>query len=396
VPLFRRKEGARPSLTTPRSDWRSRLADPHLTEDVFTAAVADAFREASVLSVEVLAPRRLRVRGPRGETQPLLDNLWAFTQAASPADRVARVEQQVAASVETHTIGDAPLGVDAILPLVRDEVYRSQLQGEVPGRPLVADLWVFYGFDSPRNVRVVSEPDRARLGLSLEELHATALRNLRAAFPSVATSDADAAGTRILLAGGDYDASLLLLPEIWRAQARGMRGPLVAVAPTRDVVAFADGANERAVETLLLRAHLLHERGDRLISRTMLRWQDPDWAVYDGPGNQTEPGVQNPTSVDFIGAAPDGTWGLVMVQARDWDDLDWRAQQLRTKVNAYRAFVASGQLFAQFPDARGKPIRFELLWQVPPPKAFGKVIGDIAGMLKRESGIEFRSRPTKA
>jgi len=76
-------------------------------------------------------------------------------------------------------------------------------------------------------------------------------------------------------------------------------------------------------------------------------------------------GVEQTTIIDFIGI--DAVSGAVYLTLAD--ALDWNADHLRLlqgKLNAYLAFVESGELYSAYPTAAGRPVVFDLRLQHRP------------------------------
>lgn len=70
-------------------------------------------------------------------------------------------------------------------------------------------------------------------------------------------------------------------------------------------------------------------------------------------------GVEQTTVIDFIGIDPaSGAVCLTIADALDWDPDHLRL--LQDKLNAYLAFVESGELLWAYPLAAGRPVVFDL------------------------------------
>ena len=50
----------------------------------------------------------------------------------------------------------------------------------------------------------------------------------------------------------------------------------------------------------------------------------------------------------------------------DWTDTGRHLLLLQTKLNRYLAFVESGEIYEHYPDAKGKPIVFKIVFKFPP------------------------------
>jgi uncharacterized protein YtpQ (UPF0354 family) len=127
-----------------------------------------------------------------------------------------------------------------------------------PQRQLAGDLWVVYGYDRPNSIRILTERDREDAKLSLSELHELAVGNLRRAMTDVKIEGTSA---RVVSAGGDYESSLLLLDELWEAQAVEWPAGVIAVVPTTGALYLADAGDPVGVEIILGSAHDVFEGG---------------------------------------------------------------------------------------------------------------------------------------
>lgn len=89
------------------------------------------------------------------------------------------------------------------------------------------------------------------------------------------------------------------------------------------------------------------------------------------PGGETSTdvgpsGLEEPDVVDYVVEEADGRVTLRMVETRPWDGGAAQVDQLMAKLNAYVAFIRSGELEAQLPVAAGRPVRVVLqAWHMP-------------------------------
>jgi hypothetical protein len=77
--------------------------------------------------------------------------------------------------------------------------------------------------------------------------------------------------------------------------------------------------------------------------------------------------VEQSKVVDFIGVDNE-TGGVVLTIS---DHLDWTNSQnhqaiFQDKINAYLAFVESGEILQRYPDAKGKPVALEVVFKFKP------------------------------
>ncbi|MBD9668012.1 DUF1444 family protein [Variovorax sp. VRV01] len=101
-------------------------------------------------------------------------------------------------------------------------------------RPFAADLIVMYAVDLPTHFQFVSYGDLKNASMTQEELHSLALRNLPTRVPKIELHGQPS--RYMVTAGGNLEATLLLLDSMWEQFEEQMPGELLAVAPARDLL----------------------------------------------------------------------------------------------------------------------------------------------------------------
>jgi hypothetical protein len=80
-------------------------------------------------------------------------------------------------------------------------------------------------------------------------------------------------------------------------------------------------------------------------------------------------GLENPAVVDAIGLEPaTGFVVLAIADTLDWTDEIAHLVALQAKLNAYFAFVETGEINGAYPDAVGRPLRIDILGRHPFPE----------------------------
>jgi hypothetical protein len=73
-------------------------------------------------------------------------------------------------------------------------------------------------------------------------------------------------------------------------------------------------------------------------------------------------GLDNPGVVDSIGFEPaTGFVVLTISDGLDWTDDVAHLEALEAKLNAYFAFIETGEINQAYPDAVGRPVRIDIL-----------------------------------
>jgi hypothetical protein len=79
--------------------------------------------------------------------------------------------------------------------------------------------------------------------------------------------------------------------------------------------------------------------------------------------------VEHPGSVDAIGLEPaTGFVVLAIVDGLGWTDEEAHLRALQAKLNAYFAFIETGEINEAYPDAIGRPLRIDILSRHPFPE----------------------------
>jgi len=79
--------------------------------------------------------------------------------------------------------------------------------------------------------------------------------------------------------------------------------------------------------------------------------------------------VDQPKVVDFVGVdRRTGEVILTISDHLDWEDSEEHLSILQEKLNAYLAFVESGELLESYPSAKGRGVVIDVLFKFRPDK----------------------------
>lgn len=283
-----------PNMSVPRGgDWRADLRSGLHAGEALAGVVGAALAELEVGAIEVVDGGEIAMRTEAGaELRIRLDNLRAsLAQAEGPEARVGIVEyfaRAVREALRTSEEADS-LQREDLVPLVRDRAYVDELGDRsgpdgVIAMPFVADLFIVLAFDGEHTQHLATRRTLSRLGIDEpDEALEIARANLAEKITEVEqrTLDVDDGPLVGMLAtGGDLEASLLLLEDVWARIALGVEGPLVVCVPARDVVLFADAAVDGALARMGEIADEILVRGDHVISPTLLRHTVHGWERF--------------------------------------------------------------------------------------------------------------------
>ena len=107
---------------------------------------------------------------------------------------------------------------------------------------------MLYAEDTDNNIRYLDEQQIEEAGVPRSELRALAVANLKRLLPEVALQKGD--GVLMVTAGGTYEASLLLLDEIWIPNAIAVQGDVVVGIAAGDLLLVTGSQTPGGVDKL--------------------------------------------------------------------------------------------------------------------------------------------------
>jgi uncharacterized protein YtpQ (UPF0354 family) len=149
-------------------------------------------------------------------------------------------------------------------------------------RDLGNGLLVAYLVDSGRHFQYVQERHLSEAGITEDDLHITAMRNLLG-FTEGRTRLQPHGNIFALFVDGNFEASLLLVDSQWDESLAGyVRHGFVVTVPARDVLAFADARSAAGIAELREVVSRVFPNGDHLISRDLYRRESGRWVRFAG------------------------------------------------------------------------------------------------------------------
>lgn len=206
-----------------------------------------------------------------------------------PAARMHRFQARLDSALEVAAWADGePVGAlrDQLIPTIKSASWVATVSA-MAGEPLAAvgfldEIVVVYARDTTSNHAYLSTADLEREGVAISEAQPLALANLRARVPRELDTRGDGRSF-LFTAGGNLEASLILLPEIWDNLSTQLPGDIVACVLARDVLLVtATGIPGGLASLVTARDHIFQsmEPSD-LISTTLLVRQRGKWSVLD-------------------------------------------------------------------------------------------------------------------
>jgi uncharacterized protein YtpQ (UPF0354 family) len=233
-----------------------------LSSAEFTQEFAQALRQSSPgLKVEIVKDMELDVTKTDGShVSVFLGNAYDL-YSHDPKSKDEIIRKYVAADLETLVSANFSEEIDRtrIVPIIKDKPWLDQFKEDLAHQggsklpeavyeELNSDLVIVYAEDSPKSIRYLAPKDLEKAHVERKELRALACTNLVRLLPKVDKEGAN--GLYVLSAGGDYDASLLLLDSVWSDLQKNLHGDIVVAIPTRDILMVTGSEDSPALKEM--------------------------------------------------------------------------------------------------------------------------------------------------
>jgi hypothetical protein len=168
------------------------------------------------------------------------------------------------------------------LAAAQEQMARSPKAAEnaILSRPLAGDLSIIYVVDKPDATKFVNHSIMEKLGLTPDELHKLAMANLKTALTTLPHQALEGSPrVFVVVAGDDYEASRMLVDDLWTAPAKEVEGDLIAAAPCRHRVLFTGSKHPEDVAVLRTLAGKLSETEHHPLTKTLFKRTDKGWVA---------------------------------------------------------------------------------------------------------------------
>jgi uncharacterized protein YtpQ (UPF0354 family) len=240
--------------------------------------------------LDIVEPLHVKITDSKGATSSaFLDN--AYSQYESdPDSRQDIIEQHVAARVEAEAEPE-PLNPANIIPVIKDRAWLEEVKrsvaaggGKEPFNQVVEELndvlVIVYAEDTPRNIRYFSAEDLAKAGVERTKLRALAVTNLRRVLPEIELHDSPLVA--MLTAGGTYEASLLLLDDLWGGDKLKVNGDYVVAVPSRDLLLVTGSRNQDGLARLRELAEEVAATGSYTLTSELFVYRQGRFVRFSG------------------------------------------------------------------------------------------------------------------
>lgn len=157
-----------------------------------------------------------------------------------------------------------------IVPVIKDRHWLDEVRRDIKASGSAQDvlfedfnkeLVIVYAEDTEKRTRYLLSTDD--IGVDRKDLRKLAVDNLARILPKIEMQGDDVFA--MLTAGGDYEASLLVLDDIWNSGQIKVAGDIVVAVPAKDVLLITGSQNRKGLAALrTLAAKFMSENRYRL------------------------------------------------------------------------------------------------------------------------------------
>ncbi len=140
-------------------------------------------------------------------------------------------------------------------------------------------LLVVFAEDKEHGIHYFTLENFQKLNISRDSVQKIALTNLEEKLPNIEKTGDN--GRYMVTAGGDYEASLILLSFIWSQNNFEVKGDIVVAIPNRDMLLVTGSKDEINLKWLKAKAQQSYESGSYQISPSLLRWNGKKFLKFE-------------------------------------------------------------------------------------------------------------------
>jgi uncharacterized protein YtpQ (UPF0354 family) len=139
-------------------------------------------------------------------------------------------------------------------------------------------LVILYGEDGENGISYFNKDRFTESGLNKDSLLPLALENLDSILPPINRNGDQ--GLYMITAGGNYEASLLLLKDIWTKKNMPVDGEIIIAIPKRDLLLVTGSKNIKGIQKIKSMAQEAWESGPYQLLPDLFIWTGKKFEPY--------------------------------------------------------------------------------------------------------------------
>jgi uncharacterized protein YtpQ (UPF0354 family) len=249
-----------------------------LTPPAFTQEFARALeRTRPSANVSVAGDLKLTIK----ETDGLVRNIQLNNAYNEYKLDPQRFDDLVAtfSAIFSQPSKEAGLDRTRIIPVIKDRQWLDELHNTLKAKGVAQqhlaerfndELVIVYAQDDPNRMRYLTTQED--FGLSRAELRSLAIANLKRVLPKIEMGRVG--DVALMSAGGNYEASLLLIDDIWSSGQIQVNGDIVVAIPTRDTLLVTGSRSRSGLKLVRELTAKFKAQGPYELTDTLFRYRD--------------------------------------------------------------------------------------------------------------------------
>jgi len=206
---------------------------------------------------------------------------------ADPGSLDKVLTKYIAATAEVFK--EKKLTIENIVPLIKPAEYINSINfttGSNGNKPasLVYEkyneqLIIVYAQNFDNGLAMLTDSNFIKLGIGMDSLRRASIKNLNKALPEIKTQGN---GTIYgVMAGGTFEASLLLLPYMWDKKNFNVKGDFVVSVPNRDILLVTGSDDKEGLTQIKEITAKIYQTGDHQISPGLFKWNGAKFIKFE-------------------------------------------------------------------------------------------------------------------
>jgi uncharacterized protein YtpQ (UPF0354 family) len=257
-----------------------------MTEKEFARVYLDALSK-KYPSVKFQLNTDLTITSKKGDLdyKHYIDN--AFIAYKAEPDSINDIINRYVASTTDLYEGRKTVNIENVVPVIKPIEYLDEINSlNKDGKSFLMitekyndQLIIAYVEDSKNSIKYLTEDDFKALSISVDTLNSIALRNFDRIIPNIQRQGNN--GLFMVTAGGDYEASLILLSSIWTKENFPVDGEFIIAIPNRDMLMVTGSKNKTGIAKIKEIVADSYSTGNYQISDRLYKWTGKRFEIYE-------------------------------------------------------------------------------------------------------------------
>ncbi|NLR95116.1 DUF1444 family protein [Flammeovirga agarivorans] len=208
----------------------------------------------------------------------------AFNEYINDEDsKLEIIKRYIESSINTY-YNKTTYSINEIVPIIKSQKYLDELiritnseEIDLVYEKYNSELFIFYAMDSETSISYIQQEDQVDLELPLKDFKELSIENL---INKVSIKKYGKEGSYMLSAGGDFEASLILVKSLWDKANFNVDGDIIISIPSKDVILITGSNNTKGIEELKKQTEEIFNSSNYTISNSLFILKDEEFVNY--------------------------------------------------------------------------------------------------------------------